>query len=213
MRMWNDEKGFGFIMPAEGGDDVFVHKSSLEDGVQPTTGMAVSYVSEWDDRRRKTRASKVTASDNPSAPSATATSQPRSAAAPMEKPSRYHIVTAAGNWEINKDPMAGCPAGRSLLTFRVKVRADAPKVDGGGDDRREEFQIVGNANWAMRLFPAGPPKEEVVVLQPGKPGSQAAADTGKGHGRNWAVQGRPAGCFNVLFDKETMMVSCEPVQE
>src|ERR1039457_3073299 len=30
VKWWNDAKGYGFIIPAEGGEDIFVHFSSLQ---------------------------------------------------------------------------------------------------------------------------------------------------------------------------------------
>jgi len=50
---WNDERGFGFISPAEGGDSVFVHISSFpRSDRRPNVNEAVSYTLAFDSRGR-----------------------------------------------------------------------------------------------------------------------------------------------------------------
>src|SRR5687767_11970274 len=50
---WNDERGFGFISPAEGGDSVFVHISSFpRDDRRPAVNEAVSYTLAFDSQGR-----------------------------------------------------------------------------------------------------------------------------------------------------------------
>ena len=56
---WN-ERGFGFIKPADGGDDLFCHVSQIGDGNMLEEGAEVEYESVFDDRKGKYHAEKVT---------------------------------------------------------------------------------------------------------------------------------------------------------
>lgn len=58
VRKWDDERGFGFIAPADGGEEVFVHHSSLA-GARPQNGDRVTFDKVYDDRKRKYRAENV----------------------------------------------------------------------------------------------------------------------------------------------------------
>lgn len=51
---WNDERGFGFITPTQGGQEVFVHVSAFpRDGARPTVGERLSFEIETDHQGRK----------------------------------------------------------------------------------------------------------------------------------------------------------------
>ena len=56
---WN-ERGFGFIKPNEGGDDLFCHVSQILDGNSLREGDAVTYVKVFDERRGQDRAEQIT---------------------------------------------------------------------------------------------------------------------------------------------------------
>ena len=44
---WNDDRGFGFISPAQGGGEIFVHVSSFpRDGTRPRLGELISFETE-----------------------------------------------------------------------------------------------------------------------------------------------------------------------
>ena len=56
---WN-AKGFGFIKPDDGGEDLFCHYSSILDGKALKEGATVSFVKKYDERKGKDRAEEVT---------------------------------------------------------------------------------------------------------------------------------------------------------
>eukprot|EP00419_Tripos_fusus_P057480 CAMPEP_0172928626 /NCGR_PEP_ID=MMETSP1075-20121228/218074_1 /TAXON_ID=2916 /ORGANISM="Ceratium fusus, Strain PA161109" /LENGTH=176 /DNA_ID=CAMNT_0013789913 /DNA_START=69 /DNA_END=598 /DNA_ORIENTATION=+ len=58
---WNDDRGFGFIKPDDGGNDIFVHRRALGEGRDHRLeeGDRVEYEECYDDRKGKTNAENV----------------------------------------------------------------------------------------------------------------------------------------------------------
>jgi CspA family cold shock protein len=57
--MFNEEKGFGFIKPDDGGDDIFFHVTALREGDEITQGKAVVFETGPDPKSGKTKAISV----------------------------------------------------------------------------------------------------------------------------------------------------------
>jgi CspA family cold shock protein len=59
VKMFNYEKGFGFIKPDDGGADVFFHVSALREGDEIERDKAVSFEIGVDQKSGKTKAVSV----------------------------------------------------------------------------------------------------------------------------------------------------------
>lgn len=57
---WNSQKGFGFISPDDGGDDLFCHYSAIQDGAMLKEGAKVTFDEVYDEVKGKKRAEQVT---------------------------------------------------------------------------------------------------------------------------------------------------------
>jgi CspA family cold shock protein len=63
VKFYNEQKGFGFIQPADGGKDVFVHATALERAgiTRLVEGQKVSFDTQLDSRSGKTAVGKIEA--------------------------------------------------------------------------------------------------------------------------------------------------------
>jgi cold shock protein len=59
IKLFKDDKGFGFIKPDAGGEDIFFHVSSLPGGVKPKQGDNVSFELGVDRKTGRSRAENV----------------------------------------------------------------------------------------------------------------------------------------------------------
>jgi CspA family cold shock protein len=59
VKKWIVDRGFGFITPAAGGADLFVHVSALGGLPELVTGQRVEFEEEHDERRGKYKAINV----------------------------------------------------------------------------------------------------------------------------------------------------------
>jgi CspA family cold shock protein len=59
IKMFNEDKGFGFIKPEDGSVDVFFHVSALREGDEITLGKVVNFEMGVDPKSGKTKAVSV----------------------------------------------------------------------------------------------------------------------------------------------------------
>mmetsp|Transcript_113549 Transcript_113549/g.253321 ORF Transcript_113549/g.253321 Transcript_113549/m.253321 type:complete len:199 (+) Transcript_113549:75-671(+) len=60
VKFFNDDKGFGFIVQDDGGEDLFAHRNQCVDGQSLVEGDVVRYDVGWDDRKGKSNADNIT---------------------------------------------------------------------------------------------------------------------------------------------------------
>merc|ERR1712226_1083787 len=60
VKKFMEDKGFGFITPDDGGDDLFIHIKQCNGAESLSEGDKVSYDAEWNDRKGKMAAANCT---------------------------------------------------------------------------------------------------------------------------------------------------------
>jgi CspA family cold shock protein len=61
--MFSEDRGFGFIKAADGGDDVFFHVTALREGEEISVGKAVTFEIGVDPKSGKSKAVSVDLAD------------------------------------------------------------------------------------------------------------------------------------------------------
>ena len=69
LKTWNDERGFGFISPVAGGQDIFMHVSELPSGFRPSPDAALTFEVSLNAQGKK-KAVRVRLGTLPAAPTA-----------------------------------------------------------------------------------------------------------------------------------------------
>jgi len=59
IKMFNEDKGFGFIKPDDGGNDIFFHVSALREGDDVAIGKQVTFKTGFDQKTGKSKAVSV----------------------------------------------------------------------------------------------------------------------------------------------------------
>ena len=59
IKLFNDDKGYGFIQPDDGGNDIFFHVTALREGDEINKGAAVRYEMGIDPKSGKPKAVSV----------------------------------------------------------------------------------------------------------------------------------------------------------
>ena len=132
LRSWNDERGFGFIKPAQGGKDIFVHIKAFPPGTgRPTIGQVLTFEIEVGPNG-KIRAHSVHSQVNHQAPKTPRTESPASWTLPrlLAIPAFALVwLYVASRWSVNPIVFVVYIA-LSLLTFLAYAVDKSAAING-----------------------------------------------------------------------------------
>ena len=132
LKSWNDERGFGFIEPALGGKDIFVHIKAFPAGTdRPTIGQVLTFEVELGPNGKK-RAHKVQHQVRNRAPKTPRAETPASWSLPqlLAIPAFASLwLCVASRWQV-KPIVLAVYIGLSLLAFLVYANDKSAAIHG-----------------------------------------------------------------------------------
>lgn len=150
VKTWIEDKGFGFIVPDEGGENVFVHWKAINGAEFLEAGDRVSFETRYDERRGKLQASRCQICGKAPAPpvkSTAPTSTLLGSIAPFPacdpdggcSASVEYFLSICGSDDPDTAEILGAFVVHSSLQCPFLVVSDAPLVEGVRAPSSEEF--------------------------------------------------------------------------
>jgi uncharacterized membrane protein YsdA (DUF1294 family)/cold shock CspA family protein len=145
VKSWNEERGFGFIEPAQGGQEIFVHITALPARAgRPSLKQRVSFEVELN-REGKKRAKNV----QPVTPARTPRSRPRNTAAQWGGASLFVIpafamlfLAVATQWRVPRI-VAGAYLGLSVACFLAYAVDKSAALKGRWRTKESSLLLLG----------------------------------------------------------------------
>lgn len=139
---WNDDRGFGFIVPAQGGQEIFVHVSSFaRDGRRPQLHEPLSFEIELDQKGQKRAVSVLrTATSQPGPRRLTPGRPPRQARSALSKWVAMALLVAVGVYgytRYSKRVSAYAPADTGESLVRSAAQSQQPALTNHRCDGRQ----------------------------------------------------------------------------